>query len=231
MQQGGERRWNQSRRRSKHEVFGTDDHDLHFFVFIYLFIFFLAGIILFAIGAMPVVEQHSLEYIDFFGKNYEAMVLATIVVGGSIILASILGVVSVFQNTKGMIYWFQLAMIFLMLAQAVLALQGFFHLMAYRTGLERRLQTSFGNTSWHKMQSTFKCCGVYDSDEWVELEGKVPSSCCSLSSSDQCQKLHDSGCFAALSTWYKQDIGVISGLSLAFFLLECFGLFFISIKG
>ena len=40
-----------------HQVFGTDDHDLHFFVFIYLFIFFLAGIILFAIGAMPVVEQ------------------------------------------------------------------------------------------------------------------------------------------------------------------------------
>ena len=50
------------------------------------------------------------------------------------------------------------------------------------------------------MQSTFKCCGVYDSDEWVELEGKVPSSCCSLSSSDQCQKLHDSGCLAAVLT-------------------------------
>ena len=80
--------------------------------------------------------RHSLEYIDFFGKNYEAMVLTTIVVGGSIILASILGVVSVFQNTKGMIYWFQLAMIFLMLAQAVIALQGFFHLMAYQVNEE-----------------------------------------------------------------------------------------------
>ena len=63
-------------------------------------------------------------------------ILTTIVVGGSIILASILGVVSVFQNTKGMIYWFQLTMIFLMLAQAVLALQGFFHLMAYRVNEE-----------------------------------------------------------------------------------------------
>ena len=64
------------------------------------------------------------------------MVLLTIVLGGTIILTSILGVVSIYQNTKSLIYGFHLVMIFLMLAQAVIALQGFFHLMAYQVNEE-----------------------------------------------------------------------------------------------
>ena len=60
------------------------------------------------------------------------MVLVTIVLGGTIILTSILGVVSIYQNTKSLIYGFQLVMIFLILTQAVLSIQGIFHVTSYK---------------------------------------------------------------------------------------------------
>merc|ERR550517_892887 len=135
--QGTEGRWRQSRRRSKHEVFGSDLHDFHFFVFIYVFIFFLAGLVLFAAGANTVVIN--LEYMDFLGKNYQALVMLTIVLGGTIILTSIMGVVSIYHNKKSMINSFHLVMIFLILAQGVLFIQGIFHVTSYEVGLERRL--------------------------------------------------------------------------------------------
>ena len=72
------------------------------------------------------------------GENYESMVLLTIVLGGTIILTSILGVVSIYQNTKSLIYGFQLVMVFLILTQTVLSIQGIFHVTSYRVRLENR---------------------------------------------------------------------------------------------
>ena len=69
------------------------------------------------------------------GKNYEAMVLLTIVLGGTIILTSILGVVSIYKNTKGLIWGFQLVLLFLMLTQAVLSIQGIIHVTSYKVKL------------------------------------------------------------------------------------------------
>ena len=76
-------------------------------------------------------SRHSIEYIDFLGKNYEAMVLLTVVLGGTIILTSILGVVSIAQNTKSLIFGFQSVMILLILAQAVISIQGIFHVTSH----------------------------------------------------------------------------------------------------
>ena len=80
-------------------------------------------------------SRHSIEYSDFLGKNYEAMVLLTIVLGGTIILTSILGVVSIYKNTKGLIWGFQLVLLFLMLTQAVLSIQGIIHVTSYKVKL------------------------------------------------------------------------------------------------
>ena len=65
------------------------------------------------------------------------MVLLTIVLGGTIILTSILGVVSIYQNTKSLIYGFQLVMVFLILTQTVLSIQGIFHVTSYKVRLEK----------------------------------------------------------------------------------------------
>ena len=73
----------------------------------------------------------NLEYMDFLGKNYQALVMLTIVLGGTIILTSIMGVVSIYHNKKSMINSFHLVMIFLILAQGVLFIQGIFHVTSY----------------------------------------------------------------------------------------------------
>ena len=73
----------------------------------------------------------NLEYMNFLGKNYQALVMLTIVLGGTIILTSIMGVVSIYHNKKSMINSFHLVMIFLILAQGVLFIQGIFHVTSY----------------------------------------------------------------------------------------------------
>ena len=65
------------------------------------------------------------------------MVLLTVVLGGTIILTSILGVVSIAQNTKSLIFGFQSVMILLILAQAVISIQGIFHVTSHKVKLER----------------------------------------------------------------------------------------------
>ena len=85
-----------------------------------------------------------MEYTDFLGKNYESMVLMTITLGGIIILTAILGVVSISQNNKGLIFGFQVAMYFLILAQAVVTLQGIFHVVSHKVKLE-------GETLFHHL--------------------------------------------------------------------------------
>ena len=159
------------------------------------------------------------------------MVLLTVVLGGTIILTSILGVVSISQNTKSLIFGFQSVMILLILAQAVISIQGIFHVTSHKV---KKLEGEtlfyhllpgwpwtealvlFGEQRLGRVAKVFQMLR----DPWSGRLGggqaliffpsssiffrQVPDSCCSTQGTDDCQDLHGKGCLSALSTWYNQ---------------------------
>ena len=158
------------------------------------------------------------------------MVLLTVVLGGTIILTSILGVVSIAQNTKSLIFGFQSVMILLILAQAVISIQGIFHVTSHKVKklegetLSYHLLPGWSGTEALVLSGELglgRVAKVFQMlrDPWSGRLGRgqtlifsflkyflrqVPDSCCSTQGTDDCQDLHGKGCLSALSTWYNQ---------------------------
>ena len=119
--------WNQARRRSRYEVFGTDDHDFRFFVFICLFIFFLAGVVSVVIGAS--LDAASAGYLHFLGPNYRALVMAMVTLGGAIMASTILSSYGAYNNINPITNTFNVFIFFILVAQLMIMSSGISHMV------------------------------------------------------------------------------------------------------
>jgi len=82
--------------------------------------------------------------------------------------------------------------------------------------------------SFDKMQAQLECCGVTSPANWRNDSRIIPQSCCIHPSENQCYKLplniYTDGCYKNLLKSFHLNLRVIMGVTLAFAVLQLFGL-------
>merc|ERR1719452_230776 len=82
------------------KMFGDDD--FKFFIFISIFIFCLAGLVLLITGVYT--SSNLNDYLVFAGEDYHAIALFITVVGAFILVVSVFGIYGVFNDINFIIY-------------------------------------------------------------------------------------------------------------------------------
>jgi hypothetical protein len=181
---GSEYGWKNTKKKSKQsiKIFGEDD--FKFFIFICIFIFCLAGLVLLITG---IFIQLDLEgFIYFAGEDYMAVTTFITVVGAFILAVSCLGIYGVFNDINTIIYTYTF-FLFLMITAELAATTSALKLntdigekveIKMKVGLENfGKHDQEGTKAWDTVQGMLKCCGMNNYTDWLEEQLEIPSSC------------------------------------------------------
>jgi hypothetical protein len=121
-----------------------------------------------------------------------------------------------------------------------------------KSALEQYVDDPVIRTVVDKIQSTHKCCGLQDVNDWngnrnftchnifSRLSCSVPDSCCTDPEEVNCglgvrsnttlmeqKRIHTQGCTFRLLLWIENKLDIVGAISLGFAILHVIGLFFV----
>jgi len=212
---------------------------IKFLLFVFNFIFVLAGIGLIAAGAYVKIKLD--DYFDFFGNDYTGPGILLIVVGVIIFLIAFLGCCGAIKENYCMIVTFTILLIVIFLLQLGGGIAG----VVMRDNVDKEVNdilkdamknynTSGGvRKTWDKMQDEFSCCGVDSYKDW-QTDAKLstpPASCCKVAGSQKCTftstaDLQTEGCTKAFEGFVKDNIIIIGGIGIGLALVQLIGIIF-----
>lgn len=219
---------------------------LKYILFIFNFVFLMAGCAVLGIGIWTVVEKHS--YVSVLTTvTYVSVAYLLVVAGAVVLLVSVVGCVGVWKEDRWalLVYTFMLLLIFVM--EAVAGVVAYVYQDQLRTELEANLNATF-LTSYaldpartrdiDGLQRDFKCCGAKNADDWLhsvwlrrnpQLNNTVPDSCCKTESvrcgvRSHPSNINDRGCIPLLEEYFKEHLIVLGAIGLGICVVQVFGL-------
>lgn len=223
-------------------------HFLKYVLFIFNFVFLVAGLSVLGAGIWTAVAKH--HYINLLATStYVATTYILILAGVIVIFVTILGCMGIWQENRCiiLIYTFMLLLVFLL--EAVAGVIAYIYEEQVHTELSLSLNETFSkNYNYDEsltaaiddMQRKFKCCGAGNYTEWrnskwlkqlPKHKNKVPDSCCRTEITTCGQRDHPSniyydGCIKRLSDSIREHLNILGAIGLGICLVQIFGLFF-----
>uniref|UniRef100_T1JK25 Tetraspanin n=1 Tax=Strigamia maritima TaxID=126957 RepID=T1JK25_STRMM len=225
---------------------------LKYVLFIFNFIFFLAGCAVFGVGLWSVLEK---RYIELLTNDTYAVIAYLLIAAGVItILVSIIGCFGAVRENRCilLLYTFLLLLIFLM--EAVAGIMAY----VYEDQAWHELETNMNKTLTENymfdiaktdaiddMQRQYKCCGAFSHEDWqyskwqkslsdqVEPHNLVPESCC-ISKRHNCGSIvHPSNIYAYngcidsfVQTNLQKHLIILGAVGLGVCIIQIFGMIF-----
>ena len=218
-----------------------------FFVFLFNFIFLLAGIAITALGGYMAIKMK--DYFDFLGtsdlvgnQNLGVSSYTFIAAGVIVTIISFLGCCAACTDNKCMMGTFATLMALILIAELGVAITIFIYqgkayeivADAMNNGLKGYGETGKEGVTqgWDKIQEQFTCCGVTEPANWknaTKLGGDdVPDSCC-IVEAPQCGKgkankpyvdIHTKGCLKEFEEFIKSNVFLAGGVGLAIIAIQ-----------
>lgn len=215
-------------------------------LFIFNFVFLMAGIAVLGVGIWTVIDKH--QFVSLLSTNTYASIAYLLIISGSVVLlVSVVGCVGVWREDRCalLIYTFMLLLIFLM--EAVAGILAYVYAEQLRTELEANLNSTF-LTSYmldevrtrdiDLLQREYKCCGALDPEDWQyslwlknnpRVNNTVPDSCCKTYSKYCGVRNHPSninakGCVKKLEVQIKEHLIILGAVGLGICIVQIFGL-------
>lgn len=213
-----------------------------FFVFLFNFIFLLAGIAITALGGYMAIKMK--DYFDFLGTsdlvgNQDLGVSSYIfiAVGVIVTIISFLGCCAACTDNKCMMGTFATLMALILIAELGVAITIFIYqgkayaivADAMNNGLKGYREPGKDGVTkgWDKIQEQFTCCGVNEPADWKNAtklgDNNAPDSCCKNEATG-CGKgkliapytdLHNKGCLKEFEEFIKSNVFLAGGVGLA----------------
>jgi CD63 antigen len=197
-----------------------------YLVFIFNFLFFLAGIALIVIGSLAITNNQDVyQNIIADIPDFTNVAIVFIVVGSIVTVISFFGCCGAIRESACMLNTFAFLLVLIVLAEIAIAIAAFVLRSKLKDSLTDTISTypaTSGQIDWDGLQTKLHCCGVDSASDWTT---SLPASCCS-DTSGTCTvtstSLYTKGCYDALGTYYIA-IGVV-GIVLG--LIEIIGIVF-----
>lgn len=220
-----------------------------FFLFLFNFIFFLAGIAIIALGSYMAIKMK--DYFDFLNtsellgdQDLGVSSYIFIVVGVFVTIISFLGCCSACTDNKCMMGTFATLMALILIAEIGVAVTMIiFKGKAYavvsdamKNGLDGyKDPTKEGVTKgWNEIQEQFECCGVEGPKDWknVTALGKdnAPDSCCTVEKAGcgvgkiqgegPYTDIHNNGCLKKFQEYVESNIFLVGGVGIAIIVVQ-----------
>ncbi|XP_012622840.1 tetraspanin-6 [Microcebus murinus] len=206
---------------------------------IYTFIFWIAGVVLLAVGIWGKV---SLE--NYFSLLNEKATNVPFLLIGTGIVVIFLGTFGCFATCRASAWMLKLYAMFLtliFLVQVVSAMLGF----VFRHEIKNTFKNNYENALKHynstgdyrsnavdKIQNTLHCCGITDYKDWTDTdyysEKGFPKSCCKLqdcSPQRDADQVNNEGCIKKVLTILESKIGIVAGISFGIACCQLFGIY------
>ncbi|KAF5403710.1 Tetraspanin [Paragonimus heterotremus] len=209
------------------------------------FILQLIGIGLVTGGAIMITQYNG--YVRVVGPDLSVVPILLCVIGGVIIVLSVLGIVGAAISHSCMLVCYSGILVLLMLGEVALCVASFVghekvqrkasvHMVRAMSNYENERGTRFGIDM---IQQKFNCCGIVDYRDWGHVFALpiVPRSCCI--DQTHCHRsynitnvytippgIRNTGCLKALSLWAENNVGAVIAVLVAACVLQLLGILF-----
>ena len=177
-------RWT-TKKKSKPIIKIFREDDFKFFIFICIFIFCLAGLVLLITGVFVSSDLH--DYTIFAGEDYRAISVFITVVGAFILSISVIGIYGVFNDINTIIYTYFFCLFLIITAQCAASISALKLRADFGDKLDRNMKIgleTYGKEgqekmtkAWETVQVEMECCGMENFTDWVEEQVEIPPSC------------------------------------------------------
>ncbi|KAF8567112.1 hypothetical protein P879_02820 [Paragonimus westermani] len=220
-------------------------NSMRVFLVMYNTLLLLIGIGLIAGGAIMITQYNG--YVKVVGPDLSVIPILLCVIGGVIIILSVLGIVGAAITHSFMLVCYSGILVLLMLGEVALCVASF-------VGQERvqrkasvqiiRAMSNYVNERGTRfgidmIQQKFNCCGIVDYRDWGHVFALpiVPRSCCI--NQTHCHRsynitnmntvppgIQNTGCLKALSLWAENNVGAVIAALAGACVLQLLGILF-----
>ncbi|XP_069086727.1 CD63 antigen [Pleurodeles waltl] len=211
-----------------------------YLVFIFNFLFWIAGIALIGLGIYVQIQLNKSIIIQDASSSGAPIVI--IIVGAVIFVVSFFGCCGAWKENYCMVTTFAIILTLIFLVEVAAAIAGYIFKDKFKMVIDKSFTNSMGqynNTDMAKaldtIQQDFRCCGANGSADWKDFEpfknGSLPDSCCitetkGCGSKPDPSKIFKDGCVAGLKIWLERNIKVIAGVAIGIAAFELLGIIF-----
>lgn len=213
-------------------------------MFIFNFVFFVAGIIVLAMGIYVNLQLDDFTSIlpSFSFLSAGNLLIAC---GVIVMIVGFLGCCGAIKESACMLLIFFFLLLLILILEIVAGALAFtyrsqvegFVVMDLQTGLSSYNSSESITKAWDTMQQKFKCCGINGSSDWassnVTFEGNAmyPDSCCQTYAMGCASKMvpvpaYIDGCQDGLIKFLEDNIYIVGAVGIAFGLIQVLGLIF-----
>jgi CD63 antigen len=215
-----------------------------YLLFVFNFLFLLAGLALIVIGAIVHVQTSK----SGFSDSASAAGIFLIIIGCVVFVVSFFGCAGSINNNYCMVVTFGVLLLVILLAQIAAVITGFMMKDKLTAHLEEKMadsQTSYNyerdnviSKSWNETQEALKCCGTTGYASWnvssvLNATHSVPDSCCK-NFTDHCgdgknspqfaTELYETGCYTAVKKVLDMYLLAVAIAAAVVGLLEIIGI-------
>jgi len=217
-----------------------------YLLFVFNFLFLLAGLALIVIGAIVHVQTSK----SGFSESASAAGIFIIIIGSVIFVVSFFGCAGSINNNYCMVITFGVLLLVILLAQIAAVITGFLMKDKLTVHLEDEMTKSQADynfkkddvisKSWNETQEALQCCGTTGYKSWIaspvlNATHSVPDSCCK-NMTDNCghgmnspagaQFLFETGCTTKVKTLIEVYMVAVGIAAAVVGLLEIVGIVF-----
>lgn len=212
------------------------------FLISYSLIFWFTGVILLAVGVWGKVSLAYLSLTSEIGTNAPYVLIGT---GAIIVIFGLFGCFATCRGSPWMLKLYAMFLTLVFLAELVAGISGFIFRheikatldIAYKEAVKTYNGTDSRSLAVDYIQKTLKCCGVYNSTDWVGTsyfnDKGFPTSCCENINNCSSEALkdpkkapvHQKGCFLLVTNTMEDNLGLIAGISFGIAFFQLIGIF------
>lgn len=216
-----------------------------FLVFIFNFLFWIAGIALIGLGIFVQIQLN--KSIVIYNASSSGAPIVLIVVGVVIFVVSFFGCCGAWKENYCMVTTFAvlLTLIFLVEVAAAIAAYVFKDQAkaafddAFIDSMKKYDSSSEMKQAIDDLQQLFKCCGANKTSDWASVMPfngtlDLPDSCC-INQTKGCGKgqdiptsttIHKDGCVKGIKDWFDKNLKIIAGVAIGIAAFEVLGIIF-----
>nr|XP_054761695.1 tetraspanin-9-like isoform X2 [Lytechinus pictus] len=209
-------------------------------MFIFNFIFFVAGIVVLAVGIyVNVVDGDFAQILP--SLPYLSAGNLLIACGVIVLVVGFLGCCGAIKESPCMLLIFFFLLLLILILEIAAGALAFtyrnrveeFVIKDLTAGLSQYNKSQSLTKAWDILQSDLKCCGVNGSSDWMTsnatLIGRFPDSCCKDGFEKNCATMTgamawDVGCQGKLTMKLRDNIYIVGAIGIAFGLIQIFGM-------